>query len=223
MLVQSLLLALLLSGPGECSREVSLLGPSAGEVIALARATGREAEVSVSGMAFGPGVLATTVTAFEFIVLDASGPGAVGPTYGLLIPGDTVLVVPWDVDSACKPLVWPGEHLAEAGVEMVLRTSVVRAQHGRRVIDQYSDFWPYPIRPAYADQVQGEGPGIPEAHLPARDVFNLLSRAPRGDSSVPRINQLAQLERAYRTGPSDLLKRFPGPQILNAARQWAER
>jgi hypothetical protein len=68
-----------------------------------------------------------------------------------------------------------------------------------------------------------DGPEIADVStwISAFDYFRLIAAAPRPGSAAPRAEQLRRLEDAYRGGPTYLLERFPGPQVLEAVRRWS--
>jgi len=224
--VETLLaLAISLTSPSAvpCSLEGAFFGPGPGESVAVATATGRTQRVlaippPVAGRQAPP--TGGTTVAHEVVVFMATPSDAGLGTWDLLIPGDTVLAVPWELDEACDPAAFDNDEWVPADGQLVIRAQYVRRDDGgRRIVDVFGPLNGYPYQ-TY-DPVDVERPQDRDQWLPAFDFFRLLSAAPKLNSDQPRAAQLQSLENAYRTGPTNLLDRFPGPQMLQWVRAWA--
>jgi len=228
-----LVLAALVASPvQECSVDDAFSGPAAGESIALATATGRSLLVSASPSPLTrdlasrtfttpPSVdLDTPVRAYELVIRIASAPepGGMG-TAGVLVPADTVLAVPWALDAECAATRFQDETWVTEGTEVVVRADYVRLHEGRRVIDVIGPLNGYP----HATSLPSELGSVTSSAdwLSPSDLYFLLTSAPDPTSGAPRRDQLRRFENHYRGGSPDLLRRFPGPEMLEWARRWA--
>ena len=207
--------------PAQCSAEASSLGPSAGESIVFAVATGRVESVPVPRDQLSIGTAELRVVAHEFVVRMASRPDPTRDAWGALAPADTFLAVPWAYDTTCSRDVWEESGWVPSGAAVVFRVDVARKHETRRVIDVLGWHDPYPFGKLLGAGDSLSAPGDIDDWLPAFEVFQILSNAPRPDSPDTRAQQLKRLEDVYRSGPAALLERFPGPQILGIVRAWA--
>ena len=219
-----LLIAVLLGAGVACPPGRAFEGPEGGESVALAVSTGRSVPVSVPLApldVFG-GVTQRKVLAYELVVRLATWPDPNRPeSWGLLAAGDTVLAVPWGVSSLCQAIPFDESSWIPAGGEVVVRANATRLVSGRRVLDIIEPLNGFPYLPYLPDDVDAPKSADPATWISAFDYFRLISAAPRPGSNAPRAEQLRRLEEAYRSGPTYLLERFPGPEMLKAAREWS--
>ena len=207
--------------PSQCSSESGSLGPAAGESIVLAVATGRVESVPVPWDQLLIGAADSSVVAHEFVVRMASRPDPMRDAWGTLAPADTFLAVPWAYDTTCNRDVWEESGWVPSGAAVVFRVDVARKHERRRVIDVLGWHDPYPFGRLLGRGDSLNAPTHIDEWLPASVVFQILSNAPRPDSSDTRAEQLKRLEDVYRSGPMAMLERFPGPEILRIVRKWA--
>jgi len=223
ILLMTVLFSAGVQAPG-CSLGSSFEGPKPGESIAVAVSTGRSVPLSAPAAPldmFGT-VAQSEVRAYELVIRFATWSDLNRPSsWGLLAPGDTVLAVPWKLDDACHAVPFDASPWVPAGAKIVVRADAARVHEGRRVLDiiQPLNGFPY-LTYLPADLERPETTDVSRWISPA-DYFLLISAAPRPGSSASRAEQLRRLEEAYRRGPTYLLERFPGPQILKAVREWA--
>ncbi len=208
----------------QCSPGAGFHGAAPGESIAVATATGRTEWVSTSS---APLLSATSlldpnaqVLGYELVIDQAtpSTPMRLG-TWGILVPRDTVIAVPWTLNSNCEVTPIRSEEWVPAGHEVVIRVDAVRLDGGRRVVDIFGPMNGFPYSTHTPPELQT--PIDRSTWLSASDFFRILLSAPRPGSEQGPEAQLRTLENAYRGGPMYLLDRFPGPQMLEWARTWA--
>jgi hypothetical protein len=220
MVLQSLLLlGIAVNSPCE---PYAFTGPEPGEIVVLASATGRSVPVQHPVGAEYHQFANVDVVAHEFVVNRATPPNLreMG-RWGMLAPADTFLVVPWRYDSACKRLPWGESTWVPAGQQVVFRVLSARRHEGIPVIDVSGLDWPYPYGQFLSQELGPGAPSDPAMWLPANDFFTMLWRAPRNDSPETRTKQLEIYESYYRSGPTYLMERYPGPQLLEHVRGWA--
>ena len=201
-----------------CDFAVSWEGPAVGESVVLARATGGREEVPGPFRSSSLGVPGTIATAWEFIVERATRPDPAEEAFGVLAPGQRFLALPWNVDASCEAMLWGSSEWVSAGSEVVFRVSSARVHEGTRVVDVRARHWPYPWAPVIPEAFQPGAPDDRGKWLPARDFYEILRAAPRSRNGSPTRDEVERLEMQFRTGPTYLLERFPGPQLLERLR-----
>ena len=205
----------------ECSFGISFKGPAAGESIVVARATGKGVSLQPPTDLLYRRVAGSEAPAYEFVVLEATRPDPMLEAWGLLAPRDTILAVPWAYDAACDPLVWTESEWVPPDSFVVFRADKARVHEGRRVIDVAGWHAPYPYGRLLRNEATPSPRGDVGEWLDPWEFWGILFHAPRPDSPLPRHEQLMRLENHYKGGPTYLLWKFPGPEILRRAREWA--
>jgi hypothetical protein len=204
---------------GSCDVMPSLFGPASGETIMLARHTGATTLVQAAmGSPFPTGV--SEVRAYEFVVATASIVEGRFQAWGVVAPGDRVWLVPWDRDAGCRLVPHERVDWVPPDSLALFRVTAARRHLGVPVIDIATPPSGYP----YVDPesvVQGNQAPRRGEWITADDLYSLLVAAPRPGDATPRAEQLRRVENAYRGGPTYLMSRFPGPQLLEQYRKWA--
>jgi hypothetical protein len=221
----------------DCSSVIRFEGPSSGELVLRATATGDTAMVphdlrsSSDETAFVPAhrfVVREAQTAFPVAVLQGSPPEPLRRRYDLfdrdplLSEGESFFVVPWGHDSDCRPVEGARDEWVPAGADAVLVVSEARFHLGRLLFDVLGDFAAYPYGAALGPTaVVEEVPDDASEWLTAEEYYDLLGGLPRMRSSIPRQEQLRQIEQDFKTGPERFIWTFPGTEVIQRARLWA--
>lgn len=214
-----------------CMQPFPFFGPGESEILVLAAATGNRVPVAggPEGLLSNP---ADPVTAWEFVVQRAPsivrwssetvplGSPFIDPR--ILVQSDTFLAVPWAHDEACVWMAWNEEEWIPAGREAVFRISKTRFSYGRHVIDLLGWYGPYP----YGDSLQvkslTEAPVAIEEWLGPQELLSLYWHLPPQAHERSRTEQLQEIENQYRIGPTAWVDRFPGLEMVQRARAWAD-
>ena len=218
MIVLQIAVVLSTLAPTECSLVGGALSaPAPGVALVLATSTGRELSVPVPLDVRHQRIPVDSVLAPEFVVRDVTRPDPMRDAWGILMPSDTFAAVPWDYDTDCGPMLWSRDEWVPPGANVIFRVRGARRFAGRRVLDVLGVLEPYPYG---RHGTPPEAPEDPDDWLPAHDVFRLLTQMPTPFGRGTPLEQLKRFEDAYRSGPTTLLEKYPGPGLLERAREW---
>lgn len=210
----------------DCADPFPFVGAGASEVLMTAAATGRTTNVGGrpdggAGVSDSPSAVAHEFVVREFLPI-------VGRNLSTPIDrrdfaaSDTFLAVPWAHDEACNWVAWREAAWVPSGAEAVFRVSRTRFSYGRQVVDLLGWYGPYPYGDSLRVKAGVPVPGDRGDWLSPSEFMSLQWQLPNLAPERTRSEQLRDIEDRFRRGPTDWLERFPGPEILRRAREWAD-
>ena len=215
----------------DCQEPFPFFGPGESEILVLATATGNRMSVAAHPERIVSNG-ADSVVAYEFVIRHAppvvrwpspANPGA-SPFIDRrdFVQSDTFLAVPWAHDDACRWTAWSQDEWVPSGGEAVFRISTTRFSYGQQVVDLLGWYGPYPYGDSLRAKAITEAPEDTAEWLGPRELLSLYWELPPPTPEEPRAEQLRGIEHQYRTGPTQWVERFPGPEMVKRARAWAD-
>jgi len=212
----------------ECADPFPFVGAGASEVLLTAAATGRTTKVAGRpdgrvGVSDSASVVAHEFVVREFLpIIDRTLSAS-----GLIdrrdfAASDTFLAVPWAHDEACTWVQWREVAWVPPGAEAVFRVSRARFSNGRQVVDLLGWYGPYPYGDSLRVKASLPAPDDLSDWLSPREFMSLQRQLPNLAPERTRSEQLRDIEHQFRTGSTNWLERFPGPEVLRRAREWAD-
>jgi hypothetical protein len=200
-----------------CSLGTNLKRQSVDQIAVLAVFTGEILQVPVPDEPLYretlPSSLAT-VAAYRFTVKRATS------SLSESSEASSFLVVPWDYDEACDPLVWSQPDWIPVGREVVFMGSPNRGTTGGEPILDLSGWHsPYPYAETLRIQEAKDVRSPREEWLPPDAYFKMLAALPAAPSGLSQPEALKVIESVFANGDPRWRSSFPGREILRRARE----